>query len=106
MPPFSSQWCKALPCFALSLIMSGHAHAESALLTFVDAGKPLVDLRARYEGVDEVAIIDAIRTRRVTTVAEIGTTLRAGTNCGSCIPELSALLTGSLRGPMTADAAE
>jgi assimilatory nitrate reductase catalytic subunit len=33
-----------------------------------------------------------IATRRLTSVAEIGTVLRAGTNCGSCIPELKAIL--------------
>jgi assimilatory nitrate reductase catalytic subunit len=31
-----------------------------------------------------------IATRRLTSVAEIGAALRAGTNCGSCIPELKA----------------
>jgi assimilatory nitrate reductase catalytic subunit len=34
----------------------------------------------------------AIADRRVTSVAEIGAALRAGTNCGSCIPELNAIL--------------
>jgi assimilatory nitrate reductase catalytic subunit len=34
----------------------------------------------------------AIAERRLTTVGEIGTALRAGTNCGSCIPELKAIL--------------
>jgi len=34
----------------------------------------------------------AIATRRLTSVAEIGAVLRAGTNCGSCIPELKAIL--------------
>jgi assimilatory nitrate reductase catalytic subunit len=34
----------------------------------------------------------AIAQRRVTSVAEIGAVLRAGTNCGSCIPELKAIL--------------
>ncbi|MBV8751503.1 MAG: molybdopterin-dependent oxidoreductase [Hyphomicrobiales bacterium] len=34
----------------------------------------------------------AIAQRRLTSVAEIGTALRAGTNCGSCIPELKAIL--------------
>ena len=33
-----------------------------------------------------------IATRRLTSIAEIGTVLRAGTNCGSCIPELKAIL--------------
>jgi assimilatory nitrate reductase catalytic subunit len=34
----------------------------------------------------------AIVSRRLTSVAEIGAVLRAGTNCGSCIPELNAIL--------------
>jgi assimilatory nitrate reductase catalytic subunit len=34
----------------------------------------------------------AIVNREITTVAEIGAALRAGTNCGSCIPELRAML--------------
>jgi assimilatory nitrate reductase catalytic subunit len=34
----------------------------------------------------------AIADRQVTSVAEIGAVLRAGTNCGSCIPELKAML--------------
>jgi assimilatory nitrate reductase catalytic subunit len=37
----------------------------------------------------------AIVDRRLTSVAEVGAALRAGTNCGSCIPELSAILRGS-----------
>ena len=42
-------------------------------------------------GVSEVAIIDAIRSG-CTTAIDIGTRLKAGTNCGSCLPELKALL--------------
>jgi assimilatory nitrate reductase catalytic subunit len=38
-----------------------------------------------------------IATRRLTSVAEIGTVLRAGTNCGSCIPELKAILSDTSR---------
>ena len=34
----------------------------------------------------------AITKRGFTSVAEIGAALRAGTNCGSCIPEISAIL--------------
>jgi assimilatory nitrate reductase catalytic subunit len=33
--------------------------------------------------------------QRLTSVAKIGTILRAGTNCGSCIPELKAILSGN-----------
>ena len=38
------------------------------------------------------AIAEAIASARATSVAEIGALLRAGTNCGSCRPELAALL--------------
>ena len=34
----------------------------------------------------------AIVERRLTSIAEIGAALRAGTNCGSCIPEIAAIL--------------
>jgi len=37
----------------------------------------------------------AIASRRLTSLGEIGTVLRAGTNCGSCIPELKAILSGT-----------
>jgi assimilatory nitrate reductase catalytic subunit len=39
-----------------------------------------------------MAIASAIRADRLKTPAEIGAALRAGTNCGSCIPELKKLL--------------
>jgi assimilatory nitrate reductase catalytic subunit len=34
----------------------------------------------------------AIAERHLTSIAAIGAALRAGTNCGSCIPELKAIL--------------
>lgn len=34
----------------------------------------------------------AIIERRLTSIAEVGAALRAGTNCGSCIPEIAAIL--------------
>ena len=37
----------------------------------------------------------AIASRRLTSVAEIGAILHAGTNCGSCIPELRSILSGA-----------
>ena len=42
--------------------------------------------------VSEAQIRAAIRQDGLTTTAEIGTALKAGTNCGSCIPELKKLL--------------
>jgi assimilatory nitrate reductase catalytic subunit len=43
-------------------------------------------------GVGLPAIREAIAKGDATTVADIGKKLRAGTNCGSCIPELRAIL--------------
>jgi assimilatory nitrate reductase catalytic subunit len=45
-------------------------------------------------GVGLQTLQTAITSKRLSTVAEIGTALRAGTNCGSCIPELKAILSG------------
>ncbi len=39
-------------------------------------------------------LLDTIAERRLTSVAAIGRALRAGTNCGSCVPELAAILRG------------
>jgi assimilatory nitrate reductase catalytic subunit len=38
------------------------------------------------------SIIDAIREKHLGTTEEVGQCLKAGTNCGSCIPEIKALL--------------
>ena len=37
-------------------------------------------------------LVDAIQSQHLTSVEQIGEVLKAGTNCGSCIPELKALL--------------
>jgi assimilatory nitrate reductase catalytic subunit len=46
-------------------------------------------------GVSLRTLSAAIAGRRLSTVAEIGSALRAGTNCGSCVPELKAVLRAS-----------
>ncbi|MTH77113.1 molybdopterin-dependent oxidoreductase [Paracoccus aestuariivivens] len=43
-------------------------------------------------------IRSTISENRLTTVDEVGTALRAGTNCGSCRPEIKALLAGAIHG--------
>ncbi|MCI0508252.1 MAG: molybdopterin-dependent oxidoreductase [Gammaproteobacteria bacterium] len=43
-------------------------------------------------GVGEKQIVHAIREKGCSSVEAIGATLKAGTNCGSCIPELQQLL--------------
>jgi assimilatory nitrate reductase catalytic subunit len=45
-------------------------------------------------GIDGTQIEQAIRTGRLTSAAEIGVALKAGTNCGSCLPELKEILRG------------
>ena len=40
-------------------------------------------------------ILRAIETQNLATVEEIGAALEAGTNCGSCRPEISAILAGA-----------
>lgn len=42
-------------------------------------------------GVGEIEILDAIKSG-CATAADIGARLKAGTNCGSCVPELKVLL--------------
>ena len=50
-------------------------------------------------GVGLHTLQEAIASKRLTSVAEVGQTLRAGTNCGSCIPELKAILNAVPNGP-------
>jgi assimilatory nitrate reductase catalytic subunit len=45
-------------------------------------------------GVGMTQLRRAISEQRLGSLSEIGTTLRAGTNCGSCIPELTRILRG------------
>lgn len=44
-------------------------------------------------GVGRKTICDAITRDDLTTAQEVGKKLRAGTNCGSCVPEIAMLLT-------------
>jgi len=59
-----------------------------------DAPNPGATVCACF-GVGVNAIVAAIAGQRLTTVAQIGEALQAGTNCGSCRPELKALLAGA-----------
>ncbi len=47
-------------------------------------------------GVGLNIIVEAIHEQKLTSVEEIGKALRAGTNCGSCIPELTEILAKEL----------
>ena len=50
-------------------------------------------------GVGRNSICSAIRQFRLTSPEQIGQRLRAGTNCGSCLPELKALLKAERAAP-------
>ncbi|MDO8606883.1 MAG: molybdopterin-dependent oxidoreductase [Phaeospirillum sp.] len=52
-------------------------------------------------GVGLAAIRTAIRDHRLASVAEIGALLKAGTNCGSCVPELRVILAEDACDPST-----
>jgi assimilatory nitrate reductase catalytic subunit len=41
-------------------------------------------------------LVEAIRTQELISAEQIGRALEAGTNCGSCIPELKGLLKSGL----------
>jgi assimilatory nitrate reductase catalytic subunit len=43
-------------------------------------------------GVGRNTLCDAISRHKLATAQQIGAQLKAGTNCGSCLPEIRALL--------------
>ena len=63
-------------------LLAGGAASKSA-------GGPIV---CACHQVGRAAILGAIAAQNLASVEEIGRALRAGTNCGSCIPELRGLL--------------
>jgi assimilatory nitrate reductase catalytic subunit len=73
----------ALPESDRTALLAGHpAHASS------DSGPTVCSCF----GVGRHTICAAIRKFRLTTSSQIGDRLRAGTNCGSCLPEIKAIL--------------
>jgi assimilatory nitrate reductase catalytic subunit len=57
-------------------------------------------------GVGRNRIAGVLESGEACSVAEIGATLRAGTNCGSCIPELKRMVAAQAAAPKKMDAAE
>jgi assimilatory nitrate reductase catalytic subunit len=47
-------------------------------------------------GVGLTAIRNALTSRAAASVEDIGRALKAGTNCGSCLPELRKILKASM----------
>ncbi len=73
---------------ARSLVLTGGAPGAAAQ----KAAGPTI---CACFGVGLETLHRAITSHQLASVAEIGAQLRAGTNCGSCIPELQAILGGA-----------
>jgi assimilatory nitrate reductase catalytic subunit len=82
------------PEMCTSLLAGNHAGIAAAN----DAGRTI----CACFGVGLRTLHQTIASRRLTSLAEIGAVLRAGTNCGSCIPELTALLSDACTASGTA----
>ena len=68
--------------------------ARHALLSgYAPAGEDIGAIVCACYSVGEKTIEDAIRNKGCQTTKQLGMELKAGTNCGSCIPELKQLIT-------------
>lgn len=61
-----------------------------------DAGADAGTMVCSCFGIGRAELCTAIRTHRLDTTRQVGERLRAGTNCGSCIPEIRALIAESM----------
>jgi assimilatory nitrate reductase catalytic subunit len=88
----------ALPSRDWLAALFAHEHLPDSTRADLLAGRPASseDDRGRIVcacfGVGINTLTRAIRTQAFTTPEQIGAALKAGTNCGSCVPELRALL--------------
>jgi len=87
----------SLPDRAAAVMMFGEAlpdHNRARVLAGVSlAGVPSPGPTVcACFAVGRATIVEAIQSGQLASVAAIGTALRAGTNCGSCLPELAAIL--------------
>lgn len=67
-------------------------NALALLSACASAGEDLGEIICACFSVGEKSIEKAIKEKNLKTSAEIGEHLKAGTNCGSCIPELKQLI--------------
>ena len=79
---------------ALGALLAGPVAdaARHAVLAGLTGGRPAEKLVCACFAVGLETVREAVTGQRLTSVAEIGAALRAGTNCGSCIPELREIL--------------
>jgi len=82
---------------ALAELFRGGAIPASARLGILSGSLGSVDadrgaIICSCFSVGRATLVEAIQSQRLTSTREIGAALRAGTSCGSCLSELSALL--------------
>jgi len=94
---------KALPSRSWLAGLFAHEALDDTARAAILAGRPA---KAGEESgpivcscfsVGRSTLLRAIRTQELVTAEQIGAALRAGTNCGSCVPELKALLAEASR---------
>jgi assimilatory nitrate reductase catalytic subunit len=89
-------------------ILLGQSLEPSARISLLAGLEPGVAPRGKTVcscfSVSETEINNLIRSQQLLTHGQIGAALRAGTNCGSCIPELKKLLAASAADLITEDA--
>ncbi len=95
---------KTLPEIDVALISRAFAEAPQTLterhtlLGGRDMARPATGkIVCSCFSIGEKNITEAIEKQGCSTVAELGCRLKCGTNCGSCIPELKALLACTVR---------
>ena len=96
---FLSSRDAALPSHAALAVLMAAPVAEAARRTVLAGGGAASEgekLVCACFSVGLRTLQAAVADGRATTVTEIGVALRAGTNCGSCIPELKEILRGQL----------
>jgi assimilatory nitrate reductase catalytic subunit len=78
-----------------ALTLAADAECRSPRATAIGAAGDYVETEPMICACFQVpvgAVRDAVVHGKVRTIAEIGQTLRAGTNCGSCLPELKRII--------------
>ena len=90
---------QALPSYAALTALLAGPIADAARRTVLAGGGVVAEpekLVCACFSVGLETLRGAVVEQRLTSVSEIGAALRAGTNCGSCIPELKEILRGQL----------
>ena len=73
-------------------IIKGTRLSVQFILELIASGATIKDIASEFPHIEEDAIHEALASRKAANVAEIGLSLRAGTKCGTCLPELRSIV--------------